>query len=344
MITNFIRKNIQRLQAYSSARSEFSGNASIFLDANENPYGQLNRYPDPYQKTLKQRLSVLKNIALENIFLGNGSDEIIDLAFRICCEPGQDKALAFSPSYGMYEVSAAINNIELTNIPLSPDFQIDRIALEEKMYDDCYKLCFICSPNNPTGNSFNESDILFILKNFKGLVILDEAYIDFSTQKSWLAQLRHFDNLMIIQTFSKAWGLAAVRVGVAYAQAVLLSYFNKVKPPYNISSLNQAAVLEALAAPEQFERNRGSILVERDRLAERLKDCALVKKVYPSDANFLLLEVTDADELYQYLLSRGIVVRNRNKVVPNCLRISIGTLDENDRLLAALEEKLVAKG
>lgn len=334
-IIELIRPNIRRLKPYSSARDEYKGLEGIFLDANENPFGELNRYPDPYQKKLKLKLSELKSVSIDSIFIGNGSDEVIDLAFRIFCEPGKDKALTFSPTYGMYEVSAAINDVELLKIPLKAEFQIDFDLTKTLLRDQSIKLIFICSPNNPTGNSIN--GIEEILKMFNGIVIVDEAYIDFSERESWLKKLDEFPNLIISQTFSKAWGLAAARVGVAYASQDIISWFNKVKPPYNVSQLNQNAALYALEQKNEIVKKIDLIKSEKIELIKILETISYIKKIFPSDANFLLVEVSDADKMYDYLIAEKIVVRNRNSVVKNCLRITVGSPDENKRLLNALQ-------
>ncbi|MBL4594594.1 MAG: histidinol-phosphate transaminase [Flavobacteriales bacterium] len=336
-LNKIVRPNILNLMPYSSAREEFKGNDGVFLDANENPYGDLNRYPDPYQKELKEGLSKLKKVNEENIFIGNGSDEVIDLAFRIFCEPGKDKALTFSPTYGMYDVSAGINNIELLKIPLTETFQINTNKLETYWNDQNLKLIFICSPNNPTGNSIALADIETILKNFKGIVIIDEAYIDFSSSESCLKLLETYSNLIISQTFSKAWGLAAARVGIAYANKGIIELYNKVKPPYNISKLNQEAAIKALSDFNEFKKNLQLILDEKEKLKAELESISLVKKIYPSDANFLLVEVEGADEVYDELVVKEIITRNRNKLVKNCIRISVGTPNENEKLITALK-------
>jgi histidinol-phosphate aminotransferase len=336
-LEKLMRSNIKSLKPYSSARDEFSGTEGVFLDANENPYGDLNRYPDPYQKNLKAKLSKLKKVAVEHIFVGNGSDEIIDLAFRIFCDPGMGKALTFSPTYGMYDVSAAINDVQLIKVPLLDNFQIDSDELTPYLQDDQLKLIFICSPNNPTGNSFNKSDIIDILNKFKGLVIIDEAYIDFSQEASWVELFDHYPNLLVSQTFSKAWGLAAARVGVAYAQKDIIDIFNKVKPPYNVSGPNQNAAIKALSDTANFEQNVQLILDEKTKMVEALEQISLVKKVYPSDANFLLIEVVGADQLYQELVDKKVIVRNRNSLVNNCIRVSIGNQEENEKLIVALK-------
>lgn len=323
---------------YSSARDEFKGNDGIFLDANENPFGDLNRYPDPYQKELKEGLSKLKKVNGENIFIGNGSDEVIDLAFRIFCEPGKDKALTFSPTYGMYDVSAGINNVELLKIPLNETFQIDTSKLDPYLNNNDIKLIFICSPNNPTGNSIALNDIETILNKFKGIIIIDEAYIDFSSIKSCTELLKNYPNLIVSQTFSKAWGLAAARVGIAFASKEIIELYNKVKPPYNISKLNQEAAIKVLSNYNQFEKNLQLILDEKEKLKAELNSISLVKKIFPSDANFLLVKVESAHKIYDELVTKRIITRNRNKLVKNCIRISIGTPTENKKLITALKD------
>ncbi len=346
-IENIVRPNILELQPYSSARDEFTGKEGIFLDANENPYeiplpiGEgtgvgLNRYPDPYQKELKQKLAKLKDINTNNIFVGNGSDEVIDLAFRIFCSPGFDKALTFSPTYGMYDVSAAINNVDLLKLPLNQDFQIDLEKTKPYLNDKNVKLIFICSPNNPTGNLMNSKDIEFILNNFNGIVIIDEAYIDFAKADSLINLINQYNNLIVSQTFSKAWSLAAARVGIAYANSEIISLYNKVKPPYNVSELNQKAALNALKKIDTYQQNLTTILNEKEQLRQALQELDSVKKVYPSDANFLLLEVGDANQVYTQLVNQQIITRNRTKQVVNCIRISVGTPEENNKLIKTL--------
>lgn len=337
-LKNVIRENILYLQPYASARDEFSGRDGVFLDANENPFGSLNRYPDPYQIELKQKLSELKDVSINNIFVGNGSDEVIDLAFRIFCNPGKDRTLIFSPTYGMYEVTAAINDVELIKIPLNQYFQIDTEIVKKYITNSNLKLIFICSPNNPTGNSVNPKDIEFILNNFNGIVMIDEAYIDFSPSNSWIKRLELFPNLIVSQTFSKAWGLASARVGIAYANEDVIDIFNKVKPPYNVSKLNQQAAIDALSNLSEFEKNKQIILSEKEKLKDELLQLALVKKVYSSDANFLLVEVTNTNIIYQKLISQKIITRNINSVINNCIRISVGTPKENVALLIALKK------
>ncbi|WP_407534170.1 histidinol-phosphate transaminase [Elizabethkingia miricola] len=334
-LENLVRPNILKLKPYSSARDEYKGSTGVFLDANENPFGTLNRYPDPYQKEVKEKLSALKSIPVSQIFLGNGSDEVIDLVFRIFCTPGRDKALVFTPTYGMYEVSANINDTELLQLPLNSDFQIDKESILHFLTDENLKLIFICSPNNPTGNSIENVD--FILENFNGIVFVDEAYIDFSTQKSWTEKLSQYPNLIISQTFSKARGLAAVRVGIAYSSPKIIALFNKTKPPYNVSQLNQEAALIALLDDKRYQSEIKTILGEKERLEKELLQLSVIKKIYPSDANFILVEVNDADGIYNNLVQQKIITRNRNSVIASCIRITIGTTEENNQLIAALK-------
>ncbi|WP_288790419.1 histidinol-phosphate transaminase [uncultured Elizabethkingia sp.] len=334
-LENLVRPNILKLKPYSSARDEYKGSTGVFLDANENPFGTLNRYPDPYQKEVKEKLSALKSIPVSQIFLGNGSDEVIDLVFRIFCTPGRDKALVFTPTYGMYEVSANINDTELLQLPLNSDFQIDKESILPFLADENLKLIFICSPNNPTGNSIDNVD--FILEKFNGIVFVDEAYIDFSTQKSWAEKLSQYPNLIISQTFSKARGLAAVRVGIAYSSPEIIALFNKTKPPYNVSQLNQEAALIALLDDKRYQSEIKTILGEKERLEKELLQLSVIKKIYPSDANFILVEVNDADGIYNNLVQQKIITRNRNSVIASCIRITIGTTEENNQLIAALK-------
>ena len=336
-IKNLVRKNILNLQPYSSARDEFEGENGIFLDANENPFGELNRYPDPYQLKIKQKLSELNQIPSENIFLGNGSDEVIDLAFRIFCEPKKDKVLTFSPTYGMYEVSANINDVELINLELNEDFQIDLETLKPYFEDENLKIIFICSPNNPTGNSIK--NIKYILENFNGIVFIDEAYIDFSPEESFRNQIKNYPNLIVSQTFSKAWGMASVRVGIAYASKKIIKFYNKVKPPYNISQLNQDAILNTLNDEKinQVSENIKIILEEKKSLIQNLKKLNLVKTIFPSDANFVLIAVDNADLVYQELVNQNVIIRNRNSVIKNCLRITVGSPEENLKLIETLQ-------
>jgi histidinol-phosphate aminotransferase len=336
-LEKLVRRNVWKLVPYSSARDDFHGKADIFLDANENPFGSLNRYPDPYQKELKSVISRVKNIPVENIFLGNGSDEIIDLCFRIFCNPGRDKALTFSPTYGMYEVSASVNDIQIIKIPLNRWFNINFHDVEPWLSDTKLKLIIICSPNNPTGNCMEKSIIEKIIGSFSGIVLLDEAYIDFAENPSMKESIDRYSNLIVMQTFSKAFGMASIRVGMAFTNPAIVSYFNKMKPPYNISTINQKTVLRRLAKTEEYELQVRKIMEERARLSAELAKLSIVSEVFHSDANFLLVRVKDAGFIYNYLVSRGIIVRNRSSVVENCLRITVGTKTENTRLLRALK-------
>jgi len=337
-LNKLVRKNVIKLTPYSSARDEFKGKTGIFMDANENPFGNLNRYPDPYQKEVKTAISKIKGLEEEKIFLGNGSDEIIDLCFRIFCNPGVDKALTFSPTYGMYAVSASINDVEVLNVPLNSSFQIDLIKVEPLLSDKNLKLVFICSPNNPTANSMNNDDVERIIALFKGIVLIDEAYIDFSDKPSFIKLVDRYPNLILMQTFSKAFGLAAARIGMAFSNPQIIKYFNKLKPPYNISTINQKAALKKLTQIDQFKSQVERIKKERVRLSAILSKMKIIEKVYPSDANFLLVKVKNADYIYNTLVNKNIIIRNRSKVIDNCLRITIGKRSENNTLIKALNE------
>ncbi len=339
-IKNLVRKNIQALKPYSSARSEFKGAAEVFLDANENPFDTgLNRYPDPLQWKVKVQIADLKGIAAENIFLGNGSDEVIDLLVRIFCEPGEDHIIILPPTYGMYQVSADIANVEVRSIQLMPDFQPDVEKILASANNNS-KILFICSPNNPTGNNIHSDKIRALAAGFPGIVTVDEAYIDFSAQKSCTALLSEFPNLIVMQTFSKAWGLAGIRLGMAFASTEIIHYFNKVKPPYNINQLTQTAALEALQNKAQQAQMVQTIIGQRALLQQYLISLDFVERIYPSDANFLLLKVQNPKGTYQYLVEQGIIVRDRSNVAlcEGCLRITVGTPEENERLVQALVE------
>jgi histidinol-phosphate aminotransferase len=327
-----IRPNIQSHKPYSCARDEFKGKDGIFLDANENPFGHSNRYPDPYQNELKEKLSSIKNCAVENIFIGNGSDEIIDLAFRIFCHPRKDKVIVCPPTYGMYEVCAHINDVEIVSIPLDEKFQLN---VREILNTDA-KIIFLCSPNNPTGN--NLENIETIIQKFNGVVFVDEAYIDFSTQESCMQKVNDYPNLIVSQTLSKAWGRAAIRIGIAYASKEIISYYNKVKPPYNVSRLNQYEAIKTLDEPDVFTKNKHTILAQRSSLIEQLLELEVVEKIYPSDANFMLVKTKNANAVYQKLIDDRIVVRNRHTVVENCLRITVGEASENIKLVESLKK------
>jgi histidinol-phosphate aminotransferase len=343
-LESLVRDNIRNLKAYSSARDEFKGDASIFLDANENSLGSptmkwYNRYPDPMQLKVKEKIAYIKQLGIEKIFIGNGSDEAIDLMFRCFCEPGVDNAIVFPPTYGMYEVSANINNIKLKKISLTKDFQLDLPALEEAI-DFNTKIIWICSPNNPSGNSINRDDVEMILNNFDGIVVVDEAYINFSKQRSFVTELKDYPNLVVLQTLSKAWGLAALRLGMAFASEEIIGYLNKVKPPYNISEPVQQLTLQALDEIGQVNDMIVILVAERNKLEQSLAVLSQVKKVHPSDANFLLVEFINAKEMYQHLVELGIVVRDRSNVVlcENCLRITVGTENENKILLKSIND------
>lgn len=335
--------HILNLQAYSSARDEFSGDAKVFLDANENPFDEeqqsWNRYPDPLQKNIKNQISQIKNIPTGNIFLGNGSDEAIDLLFRIFCKGGESNIITCPPTYGMYKVSASIHNVENIEVSLTEDFQLNVDAILDAANEQS-KMLFLCSPNNPTGNSLRKDDIQNLLEKFNGIVIIDEAYIDFSAQKSWIHQLERYPNLVVLQTLSKAWGLASARLGMAFANPELIKLLNKVKPPYNISGPSQKLVLEVLNNKEAFDKQVNQILAERDKLSQALQAIPGVKKVYATDANFILVKINDAKFIYQKLIEKGIVVRDRSniKLCDNCLRITVGTEKENEILISALHQ------
>ncbi|MFZ6024619.1 MAG: histidinol-phosphate transaminase [Bacteroidota bacterium] len=339
-----LRSNIKQLKPYSSARDEFSGEAKVFLDANENSLGSpltkwYNRYPDPHQQAVKQKLSTIKGIGAEHIFLGNGSDECIDILFRCFCEPGKDNILICPPTYGMYEVSAQINDVEICKVPLLPDFQLDLVHMET-LANANTKIIWLCSPNNPTGNSLNRTDIEMVLNNFNGIVVIDEAYINFAQQKSFVQELAEYPNLVVLQTLSKAWGLAGLRLGMAFASQSIIEVMNKVKPPYNISQSTQELVLKALEEVGQVN-DMIKILVDMRRvLAEVFESMPTVEKVYSSDANFILVKIADARKVYEFLLTKGIVLRDRSNVelCENCLRITIGTEKENTDLIDAMQE------
>ena len=339
---NVVRNNIRNLKPYSSARDEFKGEANIFLDANENSLGSpllkwYNRYPDPMQWKIKQKLSVIKQVPVDQIVLGNGSDEPIDLLFRCFCEPGVDEVIVFPPTYGMYEVSANINNVHLSKVPLTKEFQLDLEALESAIKPHS-KIIWICSPNNPSGNSIDRQDIEMVLNNFDGLVVVDEAYINFSRQKSLVTDLADYPNLVVLQTLSKAWGLAGLRVGMAFASSEIIGYLNKVKPPYNISEPVQELALKALDEIGQVNDMILQLVDARKQLELDFVKSPQVVKVYPSDANFLLVEFTQARAMYDYLVGKGIVVRDRSNVLlcDNCLRITVGTDAENLKLMDAI--------
>lgn len=334
------RPNIWALKPYSSARDEYNGAAaSVFLDANENPYNlPHNRYPDPLQRDLKAELTRIKQVKAENIFLGNGSDEAIDLVFRAFCEPGVDNVVAIDPTYGMYKVCADVNNVEYRKVLLDDAFQFTADALLAAT-DEHTKLIFLCSPNNPTGNDLLRSEIEKTLATFSGLVIIDEAYNDFSSAPSFLQQLDKYPNLVVFQTFSKAWGCAAIRLGMAFASAEIISIFNKIKYPYNVNQLTQQQALSMLQRYDEIEGWVKELIAERGRLVDAFSTLTCVKEIFPSDANFFLARVTDAGAIYNYLVAKGIIVRNRSSIslCGNCLRVTVGTPAENKTLLEALQ-------
>lgn len=342
-LDKIVRANISSLKPYSSARDEFSGQASVYLDANENAYGsplpqKYNRYPDPHQHALKQKISAIKGIPPTNIFLGNGSDEAIDILYRIFCEPGTDNAIICPPTYGMYEVSAHINDIAVRKVPLLPSFELDVHEIL-RATDAQSRLLFICSPNNPTGNSLHKEDIEYLISQFPGIVVIDEAYINYSRQSSCIGFLAEQPNVVILQTFSKAWGLAGLRLGMAFASSAIIGLMNKVKPPYNVSENTQQLVAQAIAQVDHVNEQIRSTVRERNALSQELSSLPVVQQVYPSDANFILVKVSDAAVVYAYLAALGTIVRDRSQVelCQNCLRITIGTPEENQTLIAQLK-------
>lgn len=337
-LQQLVRKNVWNMKPYSSARDEFKGEASVFLDANENPLNdKYNRYPDPLQWSLKQKIAKVKNIAPENIFLGNGSDEPIDLVIRIFCEPRIDNIVAVDPTYGMYQVCAEVNDVEYRKVLLNETFDLDAQKLLEKT-DSNTKLIFLCSPNNPTGNLLSRKEIKKVLDSFTGIVLVDEAYIDFASEATWLNDLDKYPNLIILQTFSKAWGLAAVRLGMAFASAEIIKLFNKVKYPYNVNILTQNFVGDELDKLELRKQWIATLLEGRNYLINELPKLPFVEKIYPTDANFILVKVEDANSLYKQLADKGVIVRNRNSVslCAGCLRITVGTDKENEMLIKTL--------
>jgi histidinol-phosphate aminotransferase len=342
-LNTLIRDNIKALKPYSSARHEFTGKASIFLDANENAYGsplaeKFNRYPDPLQWQLKFQLARIKGVPAENIFVGNGSDEVIDLAYRIFCTPEKDNVIICPPTYGMYEVSGNINDVAIKKVNLTSDFQLDVEGIMNAV-DAHTKLIFVCSPNNPTGNNMRREDVEILLNNFSGIVIIDEAYINYSKQKTFIQELTEYPNLVVMQTLSKAWGLAALRLGLCYASMDIIDLFNKVKPPYNINDASQQLALEALQNTGLVNEWITASVQQKEMLIKEMSTFTFVEKVYPSDANFFLMKVKDAGNLYAYLAENEVVVRNRSKDpgCENCLRITIGTPEENQQLINLLK-------
>ena len=343
-LNNLLRENIKKLVPYSSARDEFKGEASILIDANENPFGSplnhdYNRYPDPLQHQVKAKLSKIKGVPSENIFLGNGSDEAIDILYRAFCTPGVDNVILVPPTYGMYEVSANINDVAFKRVNLTADYQLDLDGIANAI-DAHTKLIFICSPNNPTGNSIRRQDIETILNNFQGLVVVDEAYINFSAVKSFTQELAEYPNLVVLQTLSKAWGLAALRLGMAFASKEIIAVYNKIKPPYNINQATQDIVLEALDKVDQVNDWIKETVAEREKLVRELLELDYVQNITPSDANFILVKMDQPREVYDYLVQYGIIVRDRSKVelCEGCLRITVGTPAENKTLLEKLNQ------
>lgn len=340
-IQDLIRPTIKALKPYSSARDEFQGNsdAMVFLDANENPFNNgVNRYPDPKQRTVKQLLSEIKNISQENILLGNGSDEVLDLIFRAFCEPNQDNIVTLPPTYGMYSVLANVNAVGIKAIHLDKNFQ-PKVEAILKAADNNSKLLFICSPNNPSGNGFEAKSIEKLITEFKGIVVIDEAYIDFSNEESWINKLKEFPNLIVTQTLSKAYGMAGIRLGICYASTEIISVLNRIKPPYNVNELTQQRAIEQLKLNELTKKQVQDILEQRVILVNQLSTVNFVYKIYPSDANFVLVKVDDATKRYNQLIDKGIVIRNRTTQpgCDNCLRFTIGTSEENKILIDTLK-------
>lgn len=340
-LKKYLRKNILHLKPYSSARDEFSGEAMVFLDANENPFNQpYNRYPDPLQRKLKERIAEIKGVAPESIFLGNGSDEPIDLLIRAFCEPGTHNIVQIEPTYGMYQVAAGINNVEVKKALLSDNYQLDAAEVLHSV-DDYTRIIFLCTPNNPTGNVLDTSEMIKVLNGFDGPVVIDEAYIDFAPGLSLLPRLSEFKNLIILQTFSKAWGMAGIRLGMAFADTEIVKILNKIKYPYNLNILTQQKALELLDNSGAMQKWVETLLEERDKLANALNQIPYVEKVWPSDANFLLVKMKNARKVYEFLVEKGIIVRDRSKVLlcEDCLRITVGTEAENNALIEAIGAK-----
>lgn len=338
-IQKLLRPNIAKMTPYSSARDEFDNVADVYLDANENPFENgVNRYPDPYQKTVKDRLAEIKGISTDKILIGNGSDEVLDLIYRAFCEPKQDNVISHNPSYGMYPVLCEINDVELRKVNLEAGFKLSADKMLEAS-DENSKLFFICSPNNPSGNLLAKEEIEKILESQKGIVVIDEAYIDFAKTDSWLTALDKYPNLIVCQTLSKAWGMAGLRMGMCFASEEIISVLNAIKPPYNVNILSQEAALKALNNEEEFKANLETILSEKVKVEEALKGFDCVKELFASDANFVLARVDDANALYDFLLERKVIVRNRTKeyLCENCLRFTIGTPEENLRLIEGIE-------
>ena len=346
-IENLVRKNIRSLKPYSSARDEFSGRGEVFLDANECPFESVretiissgyNRYPDPQQKDLKKAIADLKGVSPSSVFIGNGSDEPIDLLIRAFCEPGRDSILINEPTYGMYQVAAQINNVNIQRCRLTSTFELDYQSMQ-KTLDETSRIIFLCNPNNPTGNLFDKDVILKVIKEFSGLVVVDEAYIDFTEDEGFVRFIEQFPNLVVLQTFSKAWGLASLRIGMCFANPAVINALSKIKPPYNVNGVSQQVALRALAEKGRMQKHVQEILAERKRVAKELSSLNIVVKVYASETNFLLIKFKDAGTVNAYLRSLGIIVRDRSNEIncENCLRITIGTTEENQKLINALK-------
>ena len=338
-LTNLVRPNVHAMKAYSSARDEYTGHEGVFLDANENPFASaVNRYPDPYQRDLKEELAAVKRVQTNQIIVGNGSDEILDLLFRAFCIPGKDKVVTIKPTYGMYDVLAQTNDVQIIEVPLDPDFNLDGEAILASA--EGAKMIVLCSPNNPTGNLLNRNVIIDILTKFNGLVVIDEAYIDFSNGKTFLQELNNFPNLFVSQTLSKAYGMAGIRVGLGFGNAEVVDILNKLKPPYNVNELSQKFALARLRDVKQVAEEVLQILLERSRVLAMLQESKHVERIYRTDANFILFRVANADDLYQHFARNQVVVRNRTKQFgcENCLRVSIGTHEENECFIQVLNE------
>ena len=339
-LNHLVRPNILRLKPYSSARDEFTGRGEVYLDANENPFGIHNRYPDPHQRALKAELARQRGVRAEQIFVGNGSDELIDLTFRIFCRPGVDRVLTTPPTYGMYRVSAGINDAEVVQVPLRTDFQLDLPAIEAHLSNPNLKIVFLCSPNNPTGNLLRTEAIERILRRFPGIVFIDEAYADFTDQPSWTTRLSEFPNLLVSQTMSKSYGLAGARVGLGFASAKIMELLRRVKPPYNVNALSQTAALATLRDRERYETERTTLLTEREKLQKILPEIEGIRHVFPTDTNFILFQVDAPDAVYQALIERGVIIRNQSGKIPGALRLSVGTPEENRVMIERLRAVL----
>ena len=343
-IVSLLRENIKSLKPYSSARDEYTGSIGIFLDANENsfgsiPDGNLNRYPDPHQREIKEKLSKIKKTNPENIFIGNGSDEAIDLLMRAFCKPGKDSILIMPPTYGMYRVAADINDVNIIEAPLTAEFTIETDEVLSSIKTNT-KMIFICSPNNPSGNLLSRNSILKILSSFDGIVVVDEAYIDFANEDSWISKLNSFNNLVVLQTFSKAWGLANIRVGMAYANEIIISVLNKIKYPYNVNGVSQQIIIDTLDNEARKNEVVNKILFERNKLVKVLSTLDIIEHIFSTDSNFILAKVSDANKVYDHLLENKIIVRNRSNMIncEECLRFTVGTEEENNKLIDILSK------